>query len=123
MKTIGKKSKLLQMPPKTEIWRPIYGGPTTVVWRTSKPKPKPVKESCSRCGKIYPTKEMCREHKKNKPKFCKKHTICHNSWHEHVNQHSHTKCPLDREGCPRAKAGVDYGSDMAFMDHFRRRHG
>ena len=46
------------------------------------------------------------------------HNINIESWSDHVNRYSHTRCRIPN--C--AKSGVDFGSDARSMQHFRNKH-
>lgn len=73
---------------------------------------------CDYCGESFSTQAQRAEHGINLKYACRQHGMCFSSWRTHVNGYSHTMCPIP--SC--AKAGVDFGSDARFEQHFRNKH-
>ena len=73
---------------------------------------------CDYCGESFSTQSQRSEHNSRLRYGCSQHGMCFESWRTHVDEYSHTYCPVP--GC--AKAGVDFGGNVRFEQHFRNKH-
>lgn len=74
--------------------------------------------TCKSCNMDFDSEAKKERHDVDYPMACSKHYDCFESWTTHVAEYNHTECPIP--GC--AKAGVDFGTDSRFMQHFRNKH-
>ncbi|KAK7225435.1 hypothetical protein V2G26_013438 [Clonostachys chloroleuca] len=73
---------------------------------------------CGRCRERFATREDKQAHRQAHPQSCKIHSKCFKSWRDHNDRYSHSYCGV--ADCERA--GVDYGTNARYMQHFHGRH-
>lgn len=74
--------------------------------------------NCDRCKQRFNSHAEKSEHNRLYPQTCTQHNMCLSSWQQHNFQCYHLYCGV--WGC--AKAGVNFGSDTRYMQHFRNKH-
>lgn len=89
----------------------IYNAPGSTVTFVGSAK-------CSSCNKTFSSEAEKEQHYRDYPKTCREHNHCFAYWSNHVDQYSHTMCPIS--GC--AKSSVNFGSNVRFRQHFRNKH-
>jgi hypothetical protein len=73
--------------------------------------------SCQHCQMTFQTQEQKEMHVYRKPKHCRVHGVCFDSWKEHNKKYAHVHCTV--EGCSK---GVYWQSQTVYRQHFIDMH-
>jgi hypothetical protein len=73
--------------------------------------------NCKHCGMSLGSNQAKVAHERM-PGYCRTHNMCFESWTAHNAEYGHYHCGVS--GC--GKAGVDFGSDARYLQHFRHKH-